>query len=86
MYYETSRRNLLGHLIKSLQEASEMSFKWFNNNLMKNNAEEYYLLFSTNNTAKIKIGNVEVTDRKWAKFDNKLSFDHTLELRRKASR
>ena len=45
--------------------------------------EIYYLLVSTNNTAKIKIRNFDVTDRKnekllEVKFDHKLSFMSSL--------
>ena len=44
-------------VIKSLGEASEISFKGFNDNLMRINADKCHLLVSTNNTIKIKIKN-----------------------------
>ena len=59
---------------------------------MRINAEKYHLLFSTNNTIKIKIGNYDITNSKskkllGVKFDHKLSFDdHISELCKKASR
>ena len=64
-------------VIKYLEEASEILFKWFNDNLMKINADKCHLLVSTDNTFKTKIG---------AEFDRKLSFDyHISELCKKAS-
>ena len=41
-------------VIKSLEEASKILFKWFNDNLMKINSDKCHLLVSTNNTVKIK--------------------------------
>ena len=41
-------------VIKSLEEASKILFKWFNDSLMKINADKCHLLVSTNNTVKIK--------------------------------
>ena len=79
-------------VIKFLEEASEILFKWFNDNSMKINADKYHLLVSTNNTVKIKIGNFDVTNSKCEKllgvrFDHKFSFDdHISELCKKASR
>ena len=79
-------------VIKSLEETSEILFKWFNDNLMRINADKCHLLVSTNNTVKIKIGNFDITNSKsekllGVKFDHKLSFDdHISELCKKASR
>ena len=79
-------------VIKSLEEASEILFTLFNNNLMKINADKWHLSNSTNNTVKIKIGNFDITNSKsekllGVKFDHKPSFDdHILELCKKASR
>ena len=79
-------------VIKSLEEASEILFKWFNDNLMKINADKCHLLVSTNNTVKIKIANFDITNSKsekllGVKFDHKLSFDdHISKLCKKASR
>ena len=79
-------------VIKSLDEASEILFKWFSDNLMKINADKCNLLVSTNNTVKIKIGNFDITYNKiekllGVKFDHKLCFDdHISELCMKASR
>ena len=79
-------------VIKSLEETSEILFKWFNDNLMRINADKCNLLVSTNNTVKIKIGHFDITNSKsekllGVKFDHKLSFDdHISELCEKASR
>ena len=79
-------------VIKSLEEASKILFKWFSDNLMKINANKCHFLVCTNNTVKIKIGNFDITNCKsekllGVKFDHKLSFDgHTSELCKKASR
>ena len=69
-----------------------MVFRWFNDNLMKINAEKCHLLISTNSTVKIKIGNFDATNSKiekllGVKFDHKLPVDdHISELCKKASR
>ena len=58
---------------------------------MKINVDICHLLVSTNNTAKIKIGNFDITNSKsekllGVKFDHKLSFDdHISEICKKAS-
>ena len=79
-------------VIKSLEEASEILFKWFNDNLMKINADKCHLSVSANNTVKIKIGNFDITNNRSekllaVKFDHKLSLDdHISKLCKKASR
>ena len=86
-----SANNMSG-VINSLEEASEILFKWFNDNLMKINADKCYLLISINNTVKIKIGDFDITNSNsekllGIKFDHKLLFDdHISELRKKANR
>ena len=79
-------------VIKCLEEASEISFKWFNDNFKKINANKCHLLVSTNNTVKIKIGKFDTTNSKsekllGVKLDHKLSSDdHISDLCKKASR
>ena len=79
-------------VIRSLEEALESLFKWFNDNSMKINADKYHLLLRTKNTVKIKIGSFNITNCKSekllrVKFDKKLSFDdHISELCKKTSR
>ena len=65
-------------VINSLEKASKILFKWFNDNLMKINVDKYHMLVSKNNTIKIKIGNFDITNSKGeklleVKFDHKLS-------------
>ena len=79
-------------VINSLEKASKILFKWFNDNLMKINVDKCHMLVSKNNTIKIKIGNFDITNSKSeklleVKFDHQLSFDdHISELCKKASR
>ena len=79
-------------IIKSLEVASEILFKWFSDNLMKINADKRHLLVSTNKTLKIKIRNFDTTNKKsekliGIKFDHKFSFDNQIsEICKKASR
>ena len=47
--------NNIDGIIKLLEEASEILFKWFNDNLMQINSDKCHLLVSSNNTVKIKI-------------------------------
>ena len=47
-------------VIKSLEEASEILFKWTNENLMKISTDKCHLLVSTNNTVKIKTRNSDI--------------------------
>ena len=51
-------------VIKYLEEASEILFKWFNDNLMKINADKCHLLVGTYNTVKIKITDI-TNSKKW---------------------
>ena len=79
-------------IVKFLEEASKVLFKWFSDNLMKINADICHLLVITNNTVTIKIGNFDITNSKsekllGLKFDHKLSFDDEIsELCKKACR
>ena len=71
-------------VIKSLEKPSEITFKWFNDNLVKINTEKCHLLVSTKNTVKIKTGNFGITNGKSKKLigvDDRIS-----ELCEKASR
>ena len=55
-------------VIKSLEEASEVSFKWFNDNWMRINADKCHWFVSTNNTVKIEIGNFDINNSKSEKL------------------
>ena len=79
-------------VIKSLEEVSKKLFKWFDDNLMKSNADKCHLLVSTNETMKIQVENYNIANSKCEKllginFDHNLNFDkHLSELCKKASR
>ena len=69
----------IDEVIKSLEEASEILWIWFSDNLMKSNTGKFHLYVSTNNTAKIKKGNFDMTNSKsekifGVKFEHKLCF------------
>ena len=75
-------------VIKSLEKASEILFRWFNDKVMRINAGKCHFLVSTNNTVKIKIRNFDITNSKSEKllgveFDHKLSFDDQKKASRK---
>ena len=67
-------------------------FKWFSDNLMKSNADEFHLLVGTSNTINVKIGNIDKNNSTYekllgVKFDHKLTFDdHISKLCKEASR
>ena len=82
------RADNIDGVVKYLEEASEILFKWFNDNLMKVNADKCRLLVSKNNTVRI-IGSsnpLSANPTKWSntlkQFVGKLStnclsvFDH----------
>ena len=83
--------NDIGSLIASLEEASKSLFTWFDNNLMKSNADKCYLLVSSNEKVSIKIGSHEIANTQHEKLlgvhlDSGLSFDyHISEICKKAS-
>ena len=78
-------------LIQSLEEVSKKLFKWFDDNLMKSNADKCHLLVSTNESVKITrdfdINNSSCEKLSGVKFDNKISFDeHITNLCKKGNR
>ena len=80
------------NVIESLERASVSLSRWFENNLLKGNADKYYFLVSTSeevglnaNTFKIKKSDCEKL--LGIKFDSKLRFDqHITGLCRRTSR
>ena len=64
-------------VIKSLEEVSKKLFKWFDDNLMKSNADKCHLLVSTNETVKIQVGNYNIANSKCEKLLG-INFDHNL--------
>ena len=84
--------NDIDSLIASLEEASKSLFIWFDNNLMKSNADKFHLFVSSKEKVTIKIGSHEVANTKCEKLlgvhlDTGLSFDyHISKICKKASR
>ena len=73
-------RNTIEDVISSLQKSSEKIFKWFSDNQMQGNSGKCHLIISTNEPAKIQIGEflIESTNCEkllCIKIDSKLSFD-----------
>ena len=68
-------------LLSYQKKPQKFLFKWFNDNLIKNNADKCYLLVSTNNTVKIKIENFDITNNKvrnYQELNLTLNFDFKL--------
>ena len=84
--------NDIDSLIASLEEASKSLFTWFDNNLMKSNADKCHLLVSSNEKVTIQISSHEIANTKCEKLldvhiDSGLSFDYLIsEICKKASR
>ena len=64
-------------LISSLEKASKALFEWFENNLLKSNADKCHLLVSFSGAVNLRISEYDIKNRECekllgAKFDNKL--------------
>ena len=73
------RSNNINEVIHCLEEATDTSFKWFNDNLMKSNTDKCHLLVSTNSNLNKKMGNIDITNSTSEKI-LKVKFDHKLTL------
>ena len=79
-------------VIESIERASVSLFRWFENNLLKGNADKCHFLVSTSqevslNVNTFKIKNSDCEKLLGVKFDSKLRFDqHITDLCRTASR
>ena len=79
-------------VIESIERASVSLFRWFENNLLKGNADKCHFLVSTSqevslNVNNFKIKNSDYEKRLGVKFDSKLRFDQRIaDLWRRASR
>ena len=84
--------NDIDSLIASPEEASKSLFTWFDNNLMKSNADKYHPLVSCNEKVTIKIGSHQTANSKREKLlsvhlDSELLFDyHISEICKNANR
>ena len=72
--------NTIEDVISSLQKLSKKFFKWFSDNQMQGNSGKCHLIISTNEPAKIQIGEFLIASTNCEKLlgikiDSKLSFD-----------
>ena len=70
-------------VIESIERASVSLFRWFENNLLKGNADKCHFLVSTSqevslNVNNFKIKNSDYEKRLGVKFDSKLRFDQRI--------
>ena len=79
-------------VITSLEKASKALLEWFENNLLKNNADKCHLLVISSDAVNLKVSeygikNGECEKLLIVKFDNKLIFEkHVTNICRKARR
>ena len=71
------------NIIESLERALVSLFRWFENNLLKGNADKFHFLVSTSqevslNVNNFKIKNSDYEKRLGVKFDSKLRFDQRI--------
>ena len=55
-------------LIKSLEEASTVSFQWFDNNLLKSNPDKCHLLINRNDNVTVHVRKCETENSKCEKL------------------
>ena len=75
--------NDIDSLIASLEEDSKSIFTWFENNLMKSNADICHLFVSSNEEVSVEMGSYEIANSKFEKLlgvhlDSGLSFDYLM--------
>ena len=79
-------------VIASLEQTSKALFEWFENNLLKSNAEKFHLLVSPSDAVNLRVSEYDIKNSECEKllgveFDNKLTFEkHVTDICRKASR
>ena len=79
-------------VIESLERASVLLFRWFENNLSKYNVDKCRFLVSTSQEVSVNVNNFKIKNSDCeklldVKFDSKLKFDqHITNLCRRASR
>ena len=78
--------------VTSLEQTSKALFEWFENNLLKSNADKCHLLVSSSDAVNLRVSEYDIKNSECekllgAKFDNKLTFEkHITDICRKASR
>ena len=79
-------------VITSLEKASKALFEWFENNLLKSNADKGHLLVSSSDAVNLRVSEYDIKNSECekllgVKFDNQLTFKkHITDICRKASR
>ena len=79
-------------VIESLDRASVSLFTWFENNLLKDNADRFHFLVSLSQEVNLNVNNFKIKNSDCekllgVKFDSKLRFDqHITDLCRRTSR
>ena len=79
-------------IIESLEQASVSLFRWFENNLLKDNADKFHFLVSPSQEVSLNVNNFKIKNSDCekplgVKFDSKLRFDqHITDLFRRTSR
>ena len=76
-------------VIESLERASVSLFRWFENSLLKGNANKCHFLVSTNQEVSLNVNNFKIKNSDCEKFlgSNLIRFDqHIIDLCRRASR
>ena len=79
-------------VITSLEQTSKALFEWFENNLLKSNADKCNLLVSSSDAVNLRVSEYDIKNSECekllgVKFDNKLTFEkHITDICRKASR
>ena len=79
-------------VITSLVKASKALFAWFENNLLKSNADKCHLLVGSSDAINLRVSEYDIKNSECekllgVKFDNKLTFEkHITDICRKASR
>ena len=78
-------------VIASLEKASKALLEWFENNLLKSNADKCHLLVSPSGAVSLRVSECDIKNNECekllgVKFDNKLTFEkHITDICRKAS-
>ena len=56
-----------GTVLKNLELGSDISLKWFTDNILKVNPEKYHVLVSTNEKRHLNVAKIEITSSKCKK-------------------
>ena len=77
-------------VITSLEKASKVLFEWFENNLLKGNADKCHLLVSSSDAVNLRVSEYDIKNNECekllgVKFDNTLTFEkHATDICRKS--